>query len=280
MQLIHHYTNIDTLALILQNKTLRFNRLDRVDDVSECQECSGIKFGQYYFVSSWTKLKEESIPQWHMYTNEMSGVRISFPKYPFKRERLIPPKEWNMIQEGEILSPVPFDKIFNNEFVIPPLFFNDDQFCGDIEYVKNIEEEYKKAVVHSKTPDGKDQLKISNIGRLARLKKLDWKFQDEYRFVLFILPGIDIPHDGIGNERYITELPNHMMNCLFNGVPPTITHFDVEIDQEAIDNMTVTIGPLCGAGNRIIAETLVAKFSKFGKVLPSELTGTIRKPVK
>ena len=32
---IYHYTNIETLALILKNKTIRFNRLDRVDDISE-----------------------------------------------------------------------------------------------------------------------------------------------------------------------------------------------------------------------------------------------------
>lgn len=33
--IIHHYTNIETLSLILKNRTLRFNRLDRVDDPEE-----------------------------------------------------------------------------------------------------------------------------------------------------------------------------------------------------------------------------------------------------
>lgn len=32
---IYHYTNIDTLALILKNRTIRFNRLDNVDDLEE-----------------------------------------------------------------------------------------------------------------------------------------------------------------------------------------------------------------------------------------------------
>ncbi len=32
---IHHYTNIENLALILKNKTIRFNRLDKVDDLEE-----------------------------------------------------------------------------------------------------------------------------------------------------------------------------------------------------------------------------------------------------
>ena len=32
---IYHYTNIEILALILKNRTLRFNRLDKVDDPEE-----------------------------------------------------------------------------------------------------------------------------------------------------------------------------------------------------------------------------------------------------
>ena len=33
--MIYHYTNIETLAQILKNKTLLFNRLDCVDDLEE-----------------------------------------------------------------------------------------------------------------------------------------------------------------------------------------------------------------------------------------------------
>lgn len=32
---IHHYTSIENLALILKNKTIRFTRLDKVDDSEE-----------------------------------------------------------------------------------------------------------------------------------------------------------------------------------------------------------------------------------------------------
>ena len=32
MAKIYHYTSIETLALILKYKTIRFNRLDQVDD--------------------------------------------------------------------------------------------------------------------------------------------------------------------------------------------------------------------------------------------------------
>ena len=66
--LIHHYTNINTLALILKHKTIRFNRLDRVDDISEAQSFGKYNLAKYLFVSCWTDSATESIPQWHMYT--------------------------------------------------------------------------------------------------------------------------------------------------------------------------------------------------------------------
>lgn len=279
MSLIHHYTNIDTLALILENRTIRFNRLDRVDDVSESQECAGIKFGQYFFVSCWTTSEQESIPLWHIYTNSMSGIRISFPKYPFKLSKLTPPPEYRMEQEGEILSPIPFDRIFTDDYFIFTLFLNKNQFCGDINYVNDIEGEYKRSINFSINENGHPKLKISNIDRLARLKKKEWAFQNEYRFMLFIVPSIPIPSKGVGDQSYVTKISDHVMNCFVNGVPPKINYFDIELDKTALDNIVITLGPLCSDGNRIITETLISKYCKNGKVLPSKLTGTIRKPL-
>lgn len=46
--IIHHYTNIDVLTLILKNRTLRFTRLDQMDDPEECNFVSnGVNLGQY-----------------------------------------------------------------------------------------------------------------------------------------------------------------------------------------------------------------------------------------
>ena len=32
---LYHYTSVNTLYYILKNKTIRFNRLDKVDDIDE-----------------------------------------------------------------------------------------------------------------------------------------------------------------------------------------------------------------------------------------------------
>ena len=35
VEYLYHYTNIETLALILKNRTIRFNSLDRMDDLQK-----------------------------------------------------------------------------------------------------------------------------------------------------------------------------------------------------------------------------------------------------
>ena len=70
MAKIYHYTTIDTLALILKHCTIRFNRLDKVDDLEEAMYGSGeqnINLGKYTFVSCWTKDQDENVfwPKWH-----------------------------------------------------------------------------------------------------------------------------------------------------------------------------------------------------------------------
>ena len=83
MDYLYHYTNVETLALILSNRTIRFNALNHVDDLQE-QETADIRnLGQFCFVSCWTDERNESIPMWKMYGNLESGVRIRMKAFPF-----------------------------------------------------------------------------------------------------------------------------------------------------------------------------------------------------
>ena len=55
---IHQYTSIDSLALILKNKTIRFKRLDKMDDIEEAAlSNAGIHLGGFMFVSCWTIMR-------------------------------------------------------------------------------------------------------------------------------------------------------------------------------------------------------------------------------
>lgn len=76
LRYLYHYTSIETLALILKNKTIRFSSLSRVDDVEEEATADYGNLGRFTFVSCWTNDLEESIPLWNLYTPNMTGVRI------------------------------------------------------------------------------------------------------------------------------------------------------------------------------------------------------------
>lgn len=85
MDYLYHYTNLSSLALILKNKTIRFNSLINMDDAEEVRTRNSEYLGKYCFVSSWTNQSDESIPFWGLYTHQMSGVRIRMRAYPFEK---------------------------------------------------------------------------------------------------------------------------------------------------------------------------------------------------
>lgn len=107
-RIIHHYTSIDTLTLILKTGHIRFNRLDRVDDKTENDAFSRLKLGEFFFIVCWTTQHEGSIPQWNMYTPNMAGIRISLPERMFNYKPLKGPNYLREQSKGQLLPPIPF----------------------------------------------------------------------------------------------------------------------------------------------------------------------------
>ncbi|WP_026523782.1 hypothetical protein [Butyrivibrio sp. MB2005] len=77
---LYHYTSIDTLKKILENKTIKFSRLDTMNDplegiitINESQELLNARKCMY--CSCWSEESEESISMWGVY-NRFRGVRI------------------------------------------------------------------------------------------------------------------------------------------------------------------------------------------------------------
>lgn len=281
MDIIHHYTDINKLALILKNKCIRFNRLDRVDDMSEAQATNKFNLAQYLFVSCWTDDAEESIPLWHMYSKNMTGVRISLPKEDiFNYQPLRAPQNWNITQQGILYSPIPFNKMFTDDYFITPNFLDKKQFERKVEYVDNVADYYKDAVTINTKDDGKTELKINSVFDLAKYKRKVWGFQSELRFLLFILPSIPIPEKGMSDPVYLERFPNHIINCLINNIPPKINFFDVEINPNVLDNITITMGPYTEESDRILVDSMLKMYTKNGSCKESNLRGTIRKPAK
>ena len=168
---IYHYTTINNLALILANKTLRFNRLDNVDDLEESIYKSGddvnkINLSQYSFVSCWTKDRQENLALWNMYTG-YKGIRIAleadeiFVKYKVNENFYCYFDNW-MKTIDDIAFPLPCNLV---------------QLKG-IQYVDDVKQKVQSL---AKIEANKLTMKTSQIGLY---KNSAWAFQKESRFVL------------------------------------------------------------------------------------------------
>lgn len=243
---IYHYTNIETLALILKNKTIRFNRLDHVDDLEEARcESSGIKIGQYLFVSCWTEDSEESIPLWRMYTEKGVGVRIGLEKEMFKKYTY---------RYGEVISGVTINgkgqtllspKMLQRTDVCLIPCFNDGVFYRNVQYVPSVAEAMKNAVAKNN-----NELTSLNLSEWGAYKNLRWKFQKESRFVLNIYPKPqNIPYGSDLLAPYIYYVIN-------KGIPNDIDYYDMDLDKFALNSIDITLCPNMSDGNKIIVESL------------------------
>ena len=275
--IVHHYTDIPTLALILSTKKLRFTRLDGVSDLAETKVEKGIDFGKLFFVSCWTSNKEESIPLWRMYTPGMRGVRISLRSDMFlKHEYVVPAELHGGKPSRPVPSPISFGEAFADDHMILTTFLNPQSFGGSVRYVDDVEQAYQEAVqVNWKTPP-EFEVEIADLCKLPRLKSRPWAFEDEFRFSLCILPSLPLATHRSTDPEYAKQFANHVGTCLVKGVGVSFTHKDLDLDLAALRSMEITLGPCCTKGDRVLVESLVNSFAKGAELKVSSLSGTIR----
>jgi hypothetical protein len=258
--LIHHYTTIEGLALILESRKIRFSRLDKVDDKEEATYYTykdkyekDANMSKYIFVSCWTCKQEESIPLWRMYTGkDMRGVRISiesedlFPRYNIKdlasfwdtdlffedEETLISPEE--MITEKYIIYPFPYKGILKKINYRP-------------EHVNSIVKERGMYLINYTFP---------------LCKKQDWSFQEEYRFVLIITPNMTGKKN---NDNVYVRISNAITNnAVFtkNEQDTDLINYDSLVSDNFFSNLEITLSPACTASDRVIVESLKGKYCR------------------
>lgn len=246
---IYHYTSIENLALILKHKTIRFSRLDQVDDVEEATYGSGpynTLLGQYAFVSCWTKEKKENLALWNMYT-KYKGIRIGldedmFITYPIK---------------PNIKSFFNSYIKFENDYFISSI--NNEAKLIDVNYVTS-PEDYIKDIVKEEN----DMLGIctENIGIY---KRKEWDCQKESRFRLIIFP-VNPKYVEIIQKRklddfsLLTQAMGAFCQSLKENYKISLLYKDMPIKKEALDNIEIMLGPNTSEGERAIVEALLTSF--------------------
>lgn len=258
MTMIHHYTSIAALASILRHRTIRFGRLDGLDDTQEAQCIGGIDFGKMLFASCWVSKGQEDIAQWAMYGDAMRGVRISLPPQPFA--------EIPRISES-VATP---ELRYQGYTLLPDMFDDECQFISKVNYVDDVADEYAKRIEMIPT----EGFRINGrTTELATFKNQYWSFQQEVRFILHAVVG---PTGWSSIEEWAAGMKALNDSGKWGPHGPDVRFIDRDLSEGALTYGEVTLGPLSSDADRLIVEALISTLAPGLRLRESELKGLIR----
>lgn len=255
-EFLYHYTSSETLELILKNKTICFNNLLAVNDKNESKSLQFDNFGKMYFVSCWTNKNQESIPMWNMYADNMRGVRIKMPKYPFEKYHY---KKGECFSISDADSFIDYKTLFieNKVFITP-----DSPKLYKIEYTNEYNKIYPNILKYDL------EKSIYSISELGKYKGEEWSFENEYRYLIKILPIRYSEIIFINNENVIKNINKRMQDD--NYLMP-IEHYFLNVRENVIDNIEVMLGPKVSKEKEIYIKKVVNKYCKNGVVKKSNI---------
>lgn len=264
MRYLYHYTSLETLALILKNKTLCFNNLLNVDDIEEAQSKDMGMFGKFVYVSCWTEDNEESIPLWNLYTPNMHGVRIKLPEYPFKLYHF---KKGEFFLDKDISTYINIANIYSeNKCSITP----DCPILVMVEYDNNNDkiypivrkESYSGALQDFLKAKSLDELKRKNINvtysfkEIGNYKRKNWEFQKEWRYKINIAPmGLQE-----SNPLSLEKQQEYCRRLEDKTTAPPYQRIFLNMDENALRKMEVVFGPRMTDAEKIMAVALLEKY--------------------
>lgn len=251
---LYHYTSIENLALILKNKTIRFKPLNTLDDLLEGICRDGFELRKCIFVSCWTEIERESIPFWNMYTPNMTGVRIRMPKRMFTdRPVVIADHSLTTSTQISILKEEEHNK---PDYFIQPTHNN---------YLREVIYTDEEDLLFPKLLYSDDNGINVNYGPIGKYKKTEWKFQEEWRYVIRVFPR---KYDSTSKE---IDLFKEIGEGIIHKMDVPMQFFDVPISEDAFKDMSIMLGPRTTSAQRIIVESLISQYNPTITIEESEI---------
>ena len=242
---LFHFTTINNLALILKSRTIRFGRLDMVNDPTEGQSEDFKSLAPYIFVSCWTESSEENLAFWNMYTPKMRGIRIELP-LPIFNSYQIGKQDNLLVSEDEYVDEI------NNIFILPGR--NEPE---RIEYT----DDPSKLKPKIRTNIG---LKVADLGKY---KRKIWEIEQEYRFRMDIFPT----DPKVQSDNFLDKY-DHLI-----GVQnPSIDGYLRTIRDYSFQRMKIRLSPKLIDGDYEIITSLVEKFNSAATLEDSTLKGLVK----
>ncbi|QES90344.1 hypothetical protein [Rhizosphaericola mali] len=269
---IFHYTSIDTLARILDSQSIRFNRLDKLDDM---EEGSGIPdyIRSWVFTSCWTESSEENIALWKMYADRYvgKGVRIALPRDMFKIYNISVKKIEDNIgfrcisKTNFYQSYLPFDDLCSADY-FTFLSSNTDQNINSTFYKRIIyDKDYKQKNFDLIKADIAKNTTSFAIPEMGQYKSPIWEFQKESRFTLFFLPLIR------NKDLSIKEKYELLPRTLTIPKSSELQDYYLKLDENILNHIKVRLSPLAKDSDKIIVKALLDKYTTNGSIEESNL---------
>ncbi|GAB2185301.1 DUF2971 domain-containing protein [Roseibium sp. LAB1] len=229
---LFQYTSIDSLGKILASRSLRFSRLDTMNDPEEATSADVPLAATSVFVSCWSADKVERIPMWSMYGAHFEGVRIGLPINMFAGRET--PK---VFEKGGAFSS--FDGQFSIARKEPALGTNGRCIIGPNKICYSNDPKYRNRKLVHRT-GGKAHFTPYDLGMV---KSTYWAYEEEWRFkIAAVSTETQFPDD-----RYFNEVTLDFANF-----PVETEALFVPLDPTALDELEVIVGPR--AGTKVIAE--------------------------
>lgn len=271
---LFHYTTINTLALILDTKSIKFSRLDQLDDKTEAEPFAEFNPLQYIFSASFTDDPVESIPMWRMYANMETGIRIEFDSEtlinPTLKKIVIPNNEHECAEFPPFLyTALNVNDVVNSDYALAYWNINDKDAIDQciklktISYINDFKDKYKSLIkIGTKIENGKITRNIQyNPTSFGFYKSEYWAFQKEVRLLIYAVPFAK------NNEEIDIIVANNR--------PLSSTFILVPLADKCLQNLIITLSPKVSNSSRLIVKALVEKYPNV-KVLDSCLFNTIR----
>lgn len=248
---LYHYTSIETLALILANRTLRFSRLDAVNDPEEASASDLPNAATLVFASCWTAQARESLAMWRMYTPSMQGVRIALPNNPFagRREPIIFEKGGAMQRTDGAIE-------INRDNGGPGIRSYSITGPNKIYYTDDPAYRNRPCLLRNG-----DEWTVQ-LHDLGMVKNSYWSFEEEWRFK--ILAAFS---EGLLSEP---DLRSHPVFDLVH-FPVSEKFVLVGLDETCFQNIDVLLGPCVSAGQELIVKALVSQYAPTARLSRSEI---------
>jgi len=244
MEYLYHYTSIEKLALILKNKTIRFNNLLNVDDPEEAETGDLGLFGKNCLVSCWTKSSEDILPMWNMYTPGMKGVRIKMRINPFKKYTYS--KGENYFSEKTV-SCINYRSDYAKKVDIVAKY----PLTVEVEYTSD--EDLLHPQIKNKTEKG---INIS-LEKLGKYKREYWAFQKECRYIIVTTPWTIDELAKINSVEKQIQLFNRLLD---KNNMQYCDEIYLELADDAFNDVEILLAPKTTESEYVIVQALLEKY--------------------